>query len=84
MRDIRRYGSAALDLCAAAAGRGAAAADLGLRRGEHAPGALGAAAAGQGVPGLPGHPVGEPMAIASAASVAGPFVDLIAELHPTG
>ena len=82
VRDIRRYGSSALDLCAAAAGRVDAYYELGLNPWDHAAGALVAAEAGLVVTGLPGHPFGEPMAIASAASVAGPFVDLIAELHP--
>jgi len=81
VRDIRRYGSAALDLCAAAAGRVDAYYELDLNPWDHAAGALVAAEAGLVVTGLPGRPFGEPMAIASAASVAGPFVDLVVELH---
>jgi myo-inositol-1(or 4)-monophosphatase len=83
VRDIRRYGSAALDLCAAAAGRVDAYYEQDLNPWDHAAGALVAAEAGLVVTGLPGRPFGEPMAIASAASVAGPFVDLVAELHAT-
>jgi myo-inositol-1(or 4)-monophosphatase len=33
------------------------------------------------VTGLPGSRFGEPMAIAAAASIAGPFIDLLVELH---
>jgi myo-inositol-1(or 4)-monophosphatase len=33
------------------------------------------------VTGLPGRPFAEPLAIAAAASVAEPFVELLAELH---
>jgi myo-inositol-1(or 4)-monophosphatase len=81
VRDIRRYGSAALDLCAAAAGRVDAYYELHLNPWDHAAGALVAAEAGLVVAGLPGRPFAEPMAIAVAPSVAGSFVDLIAELH---
>jgi myo-inositol-1(or 4)-monophosphatase len=81
VRDIRRYGSAALDLCAVAAGRIDAYYELDLNPWDHAAGALVAAEAGAVVTGLPGRPFGEPMAIAAASSIAAPFVDLIAELH---
>ena len=81
VRDIRRYGSSALDLCAAAAGRVDAYYELDLNPWDHAAGALIAAEAGLLITGLPGRPFGEPMAIAAAASIAAPFVDLIAELH---
>jgi myo-inositol-1(or 4)-monophosphatase len=81
VRDIRRSGSAALDLCAAAAGRVDAYYELHLNPWDHAAGALVAAEAGLVVAGLPGRPFAEPMAIAVAPSVAGSFVDLIAELH---
>jgi myo-inositol-1(or 4)-monophosphatase len=81
VRDIRRFGSAALDLCAAAAGRVDAYYELHLNRWDHAAGALVAAEAGLVVTGLPGTPFAEPMAIAVAESVAGPFVELLARLH---
>ena len=71
VRDIRRYGSSALDLCAAAAGRIDAYYELDLNPWDHAAGALVAAEAGLVVTGLPGSPFGEPMAIAAAASIAG-------------
>jgi myo-inositol-1(or 4)-monophosphatase len=82
VRDIRRFGSAALDLCAVAAGRVDAYYELDLNRWDHAAGALVAAEAGITVTGLPGRPFAEPMAIAAAPSVADAFVDLVAELHP--
>ena len=81
IRDIRRAGSAALDLCAAAAGRVDAYYELGLNPWDHAAGALVAAEAGLVVTGLPGRPFADPMAIAVAPSVAAPFVDLLARLH---
>jgi myo-inositol-1(or 4)-monophosphatase len=81
VRDIRRFGSAALDLCAAAAGRVDAYYELDLNPWDHAAGALVAAEAGLTVTGLPGRPFAEPMAMAAAPSVADAFVDLVAELH---
>jgi myo-inositol-1(or 4)-monophosphatase len=81
VRDIRRHGSSALDLCAAAAGRVDAYYELDLKPWDHAAGALVAAEAGLVVTGLPGSPFGEPMAIAAATSIAAPFIDLLVELH---
>jgi myo-inositol-1(or 4)-monophosphatase len=81
VRDIRRHGSSALDLCAAAAGRTDAYYELDLKPWDHAAGALVAAEAGLVVTGLPGSPFAEPMAIAAASSIAAPFVDLLVELH---
>jgi myo-inositol-1(or 4)-monophosphatase len=81
VRDIRRFGSSALDLCAAAAGRVDAFYELDLSPWDHAAGALVAAEAGLVVTGLPGRPFAEPMAIAAAPSIAEAFVALIAELH---
>ena len=80
VRDIRRFGSSALDLCAAAAGRVDAYYELHLNPWDHAAGALIAAEAGVVVTGLPGRPFAEPMAIAAAPSIAEPFVALLAEL----
>ena len=82
VRDIRRFGSAALDLCAVAAGRIDAYYELDLNPWVHAAGALVAAEAGTVLAGLPGRPFAEPMAIAAAPSIAAPFVELVAELHP--
>jgi myo-inositol-1(or 4)-monophosphatase len=81
VRDIRRFGSAALDLCSVAAGRVDAYYELNLNPWDHAAGALVAAEAGAVVTGLPGRPFAEPMAIAAASSVAEPFVALVADLH---
>jgi myo-inositol-1(or 4)-monophosphatase len=82
VRDIRRAGSAALDLCSAAAGRVDAYYELHLNPWDFAAGALIAAEAGLVVTGLPGRPFAEPMAIAAAPSVAAEFTALLAELHP--
>jgi myo-inositol-1(or 4)-monophosphatase len=81
VRDIRRHGSSALDLCLTAAGRTDAYYELDLKPWDHAAGALVATEAGLVVTGLPGSPFGEPMAIAAATSIAAPFIDLLAELH---
>jgi len=81
VRDIRRFGSSALDLCAAAMGRTDAYYELDLNPWDHAAGALVAAEAGLVVTGLPGSPFAEPMAIAAAESIAAPFIDLLVELH---
>jgi myo-inositol-1(or 4)-monophosphatase len=81
VRDIRRYGSSALDLCSAAAGRIDAYYELDLKPWDYAAGVLIAAEAGLVVTGLSGRPFADPMAIAVASSVAGPFLDLLAELH---
>jgi myo-inositol-1(or 4)-monophosphatase len=81
VRDIRRYGSSALDLCSAAAGRVDAYYELHLHPWDHAAGALVAAEAGLVVAGLDGRPFGDPMAIAVAPSVAEPFVQLLQRLH---
>jgi myo-inositol-1(or 4)-monophosphatase len=80
VRDIRRSGSAALDLCAVAAGRVDAYYELNLNPWDHAAGALVAAEAGLVVTGLPGRPFADPMAIAVAPSIAESFVDLLASL----
>jgi len=82
VRDIRRAGSAALDLCSVAAGRVDAYYELHLNPWDHAAGALIAAEAGQTVTGLPGRPFAEPMAIAAAPSIAEEFVALVAALQP--
>ncbi|MGY1988130.1 inositol monophosphatase family protein [Blastococcus sp. SYSU DS0669] len=81
VRDIRRFGSAALDLCAVAAGRVDAYFELDLNPWDHAAGALVAAEAGAVVTGLGAAPVGEPMVVAVAPSVAEPFLALVSELH---
>jgi myo-inositol-1(or 4)-monophosphatase len=81
VRDIRRYGSSALDLCSAAAGRVDAYYELHLNPWDHAAGALVAAEAGLVVTGLGGRPFADPMAIAVAPTVAEQFVQLLQRLH---
>jgi myo-inositol-1(or 4)-monophosphatase len=81
VRDIRRNGSSALDLCSAAAGRVDAYYELNLHPWDHAAGALVAAEAGLVVAGLDGRPFAEPMAVAVAPTVAEPFLALLTELH---
>jgi myo-inositol-1(or 4)-monophosphatase len=81
VRDIRRHGSAALDLCAAAAGRVDAFYELDLNRWDHAAGALVAAEAGLVVTGIGGRPFAEPLAVVAAPSIAEPLVGLLERLH---
>ncbi|SOC50125.1 myo-inositol-1(or 4)-monophosphatase [Blastococcus aggregatus] len=82
VRDLRRHGSAALELCAVAAGRVDAYYEADLQPWDHAAGALIAAEAGAVVAGLAGRPVGEPMVVAAAPGIGGAFLDLLDELHP--
>jgi myo-inositol-1(or 4)-monophosphatase len=84
VRDIRRRGSAALDLCAVAAGRLDAYYELDLKPWDHAAAGLVAAEAGAVLSGLHGRPFAEPMAVAAAPSVAGPLRELLERLHPQG
>jgi myo-inositol-1(or 4)-monophosphatase len=81
VRDIRRHGSAALELCAAAAGRVDAYYELDLKPWDHAAGALVAAEAGLVVTGTAGRPFGEPLAVAAAPTVAQPLLELLERLH---
>jgi myo-inositol-1(or 4)-monophosphatase len=81
VRDIRRIGSAALDLCNVAAGRVDAFYEAHLNAWDFAAGALIAAEAGAVVTGLPGRPFGSPLGIAAAPSVAEPFIALLDRLH---
>jgi myo-inositol-1(or 4)-monophosphatase len=81
VRDIRRIGTASLDLCAAAAGRVDAYYELDLKPWDHAAGALVAAEAGLVVTGTEGRPFAEPMSVAVAPGVAAEFVALIERLH---
>jgi myo-inositol-1(or 4)-monophosphatase len=82
VRDIRRHGSAALELCAAAAGRVDAYYEADLKPWDHAAGALIAAEAGLAVAGLRGGPVGGPMVVAAAPGIAPDLLRLLDELHP--
>jgi myo-inositol-1(or 4)-monophosphatase len=84
VRDIRRIGTASLDLCAAAAGRVDAYYELDLKPWDHAAGALIAAEAGLVVTGTDGRPFADPMAVAVARGVAAEFVALLERLHAEG
>ncbi|GAA4163761.1 inositol monophosphatase family protein [Gryllotalpicola daejeonensis] len=75
IRDIRRFGSAALDLCAVAAGRVDAYYERGLHPWDHAAGALIAAEAGARVAGLGGAPAGALLTLAAEPA-------LFAQLEP--
>ncbi|MGY1839784.1 MULTISPECIES: inositol monophosphatase family protein [unclassified Modestobacter] len=81
VRDIRRWGCASLDLCAAAAGRVDAYYELDLKPWDHAAGALVAEEAGLVVTGTAGRAFAEPMAVAAAPQVAGALVELLERLH---
>jgi myo-inositol-1(or 4)-monophosphatase len=84
VRDIRRHGSAALELCSAAAGRVDAYYELDLNPWDHAAGALVAAEAGLVVSGTAGRPFAEPLAVVVAPTVAEPLLDLLERLHAGG
>ncbi|MBR7743443.1 inositol monophosphatase [Phycicoccus sp. BSK3Z-2] len=79
VRDIRRMGSAALDLCAVACGRLDAYYETGLNPWDRAAGQLVAAEAGAVLGGLADVPDGD-LAWAAAPGVAGAFGDLVRDL----
>ena len=81
VRDIRRMGSAALDLCSAAAGHVDAYAEQSLHPWDLAAGALIAREAGCRVEGLHGAPAGERLVIAAPPQLFGQLHDLLAELR---
>jgi myo-inositol-1(or 4)-monophosphatase len=81
VRDIRRGGSSALDLCTVAAGRVDAYYEEDLKPWDHAAGALVAAEAGLVVTGTDGRPFAEPMAVVAAPTIAEPLVALLERLH---
>lgn len=80
VRDIRRAGSAALDLCAVASGRLDAYYERGLNAWDLAAGALIAAEAGATVTGLRGQPAGTAMTMACAPGLATAFEDVLLRL----
>ena len=84
VRDIRRIGSAALDLCAAAEGRLDAYYERGLSPWDLAAGELIAAEAGLLVTGLRGRPAGEPMTVAAPRALYAPLHDLLVALDADG
>jgi myo-inositol-1(or 4)-monophosphatase len=84
VRDIRRFGSAALDLCMAAEGSLDAFFEKGLNPWDHAAGGLVATEAGLRVSGLGGAPAGREMVIAAPPALFGPLHDVLAELDAAG
>lgn len=79
IRDIRRQGSAALDLCNVAAGRLNGYFERGLNPWDHAAGALIAAEAGARVDGMRGEPVSDAFVLAAEPAVAAALEQLLIE-----
>ena len=84
VRDIRRMGAAALDLCAAAEGLVDAFYEKGLNPWDQAAGGLIAQEAGLLVTGLRGAPPGPAMVLAAPPSVHAELHDLLVELDADG
>jgi myo-inositol-1(or 4)-monophosphatase len=82
VRDIRRGGSAAVDLCSVASGTVDAYYERGVNLWDIAAGALIAAEAGARVAGLHGKPPGPAMTIAAAPALLGQLHDLLAGADP--
>lgn len=84
VRDIRRMGSAALDLCAAAEGQVDTYYEKGLAEWDLAAGGLIAREAGLLVTGLNGRAAGPDMVLAAPPALHGPLHDLLAALDADG
>ncbi|MCM0676515.1 inositol monophosphatase [Micromonospora phytophila] len=84
VRDIRRLGAAALDLCLAAEGRVDAYYEKGLAAWDLAAGGLVAAEAGLRVSGLGGLPAGPDLVIAAPPALFAPLHDRLAVLDASG
>lgn len=84
VRDIRRFGAASLDLCAAAEGRVDAYYEKGLGEWDHAAGGLIAAEAGLIVSGLRGAPPGPRLVLAAPPALHGPLHDRLVDLAADG
>jgi len=82
VRDIRRGGSAAVDLCSVASGSVDAYYERGVNLWDVAAGALIASEAGARVTGLHGRPAGPSMTVAAAPRLLGDLHDLLASLDP--
>jgi myo-inositol-1(or 4)-monophosphatase len=80
VRDVRRVGAGALDLCAVAAGRVDAYYELGLSPWDLSAGGLIATEAGARLGGLRGAPAGGAMVLAAAPGVFDALHDLLVEL----
>lgn len=81
VRDIRRWGSAAVEICLAAAGRVDAFYQLDLKPWDHAAADLIATEAGLQVAVTTGHGLGDPLVTAVPPSVATEVLDLVARAH---
>jgi myo-inositol-1(or 4)-monophosphatase len=84
VRDIRRFGAAALDLCMAAEGMVDAYFEKGLNAWDHAAGGLVATEAGLRVSGLDGGAAGKEMLIAAPPALFEALHDALAELDAAG
>jgi myo-inositol-1(or 4)-monophosphatase len=84
VRDIRRLGAAALDLCAAAEGRVDLFYEKGLNAWDHAAGGLIATEAGLLVTGLRGDPPGPAMVVAGPPALHHQLHDLLVEMDADG
>ncbi|MFC3735821.1 inositol monophosphatase family protein [Paractinoplanes deccanensis] len=84
VRDIRRFGAAALDLCAVAEGTLDAYFEKGLNPWDHAAGGLIAREAGVIVAGLDGAPPGLDMVVAAPPAIFQPLHDALVELDAAG
>lgn len=84
VRDIRRIGAAALDLCLAAEGALDAFFERGLEPWDHAAGGLIAAEAGLRVAGLAGAPAGPRMLVAAPPALFGALHDRLLALDAAG
>jgi len=84
VRDIRRFGAAALDLCFAAEGRVDAYFEKGLNLWDHAAGGLIAAEAGLLVTGLAGAPPGPDLVLAAPPAIHGALHDALVRFDAAG
>lgn len=84
VRDIRRLGAAALDLCLTAEGSLDAYFEKGLNLWDHAAGGLIAEEAGLVVSGLEGAPAGGRMLVAAPPALFGALHDVLVELDAAG
>jgi myo-inositol-1(or 4)-monophosphatase len=84
IRDIRRFGSAALDLCWAAEGRVDAYFEKGLNLWDHAAGGLVAAEAGLLVTGLRGAPPGPDLVLAAPPGIHRTLHDALVSFDASG
>ncbi|MEV7226300.1 inositol monophosphatase family protein [Polymorphospora sp. 2-325] len=84
VRDIRRAGAAAIDLCLAAEGAIDAYYEKGLNAWDQAAGGLVATEAGLVLGGLKGQPAGPDLVVAAPPALFGPLHDLLVELDAAG